>query len=68
MKDRFLKSKGLQRIGGALLAAIIVLIVFLVAPIIAGQGLTAKISQGGGTVGGSFGINQVGAYSSGPVQ
>ena len=62
MKDRFLKSKMLQRIGGALLAAIIVLIVFSVVPIIAGQGLTAKISEGGFTVGGSFGINQVGAY------
>jgi len=62
MKDRFLKSKMLQRIGGALLAAIIVLIVFLVVPIIAGQSPTAKISEGGFTVGGSFGINQVGAY------
>ena len=68
MKDRFLKSKMLRGMGGALLAAIIVLIVFLVVPIMAGQGPTAKISEGGGTVGGSFGIQQVGAYSSGPVQ
>lgn len=62
MKDRFLKSKGLQGIVGALLAAIIVLILFLVVPIIAGQGPTAEISEGGGSVGGSFGIHQVGAY------
>jgi len=62
MKDRFLKSKGLRGMAGGLLAAIIVLIVFLVVPILAGQGLTAKISEGGFTVGGSFGINQVGAY------
>jgi uncharacterized membrane protein YjfL (UPF0719 family) len=62
MKDRFLKSKMLRGMAGGLLAAIIVLIVFLVVPIIAGQGLTAKISEGGGSVGGSFGIQQVGAY------
>ena len=62
MKARFLKSKMLRGIGGALLAAIIVLIVFLAVPIIAGQGPTAKISEGGGSVGGSFGINQVSAY------
>jgi hypothetical protein len=62
MKDRFLKSKMLRGMAGGLLAAIIVLIVFLVVPIIAGQGPTALISEGGGSVGGSFGINQVGAY------
>jgi len=52
----------LRGMASGLLAAIIVLIVFLVVPIIAGQGPTAKISEGGFTVGGSFGINQVGAY------
>lgn len=61
MKERFLKSKKLQGIGGAVLAAIILLIVFLVVPLIAG-GPTAEISEGGATVGGGFGIHQGGFY------
>lgn len=62
MKERFLRSKKLQGIGGGILAAIILLIVFLVVPIMAGVGPTAEISEGGSTVGGGFGIHQVGAY------
>ena len=62
MKDRFLKSKGLRGMAGGLLAAIILLLVFLVLPIVAGQSPTAAISEGGFTVGGGFGTHQVGAY------
>jgi hypothetical protein len=59
MKERFLKSKKLQGIGGAVLAAIILLIVFLV---VAEGSPTAELSEGGATVGGGFGIHQVGFY------
>jgi hypothetical protein len=62
MKERFLKSKKLQGIGGAVLAAIILLIVFLVGPLIARGGPTAELSEGGATVGGGFGIHQGGFY------
>ena len=62
MKERFLKSKKLQGIGGAVLAVIILLIVFLVVPLVAGGSPTAEISEGSATVGGGFGIHQGGNY------
>lgn len=52
MKERFLKSRRLQVITGTLLAAVILLIVFLVVPAMAGGSVNAEVSQGGGTAGG----------------
>ncbi len=62
MKNRFLKSKKLQGIAGGLLAAIILLLVFLVLPVIAGESPTAAISEGGFTTGGGFGTQSACAY------
>ena len=53
----FLKTKKLKVIGGATLAAIIILIVFLVLPVVA-VGTTAEFSLGGATVGGGAGVRQ----------
>ena len=57
MKAQFLKSKKLQGITGGILAAIILLLLFLVLPAIARENPTAAISNGGFTTGGGFGLN-----------
>ena len=54
MKARFLKSKKLQGMAGGLLAAIVLLLLFLVLPAIARENPTAAISEGGFTIGGGF--------------
>jgi len=56
MQERFLKSKRLQAIAGTLLAAIILLLVFVVVPAMAGGGVNPEVSQGGATGGAGFGI------------
>ncbi len=66
MGNRFLKSKKLQGTAAGILAAIVLLLVFLVIPIVASESPTALISEGVGTVGGGFGTHLVGAYGSPP--
>ena len=53
----FLKNKKLRGVMGALVASIIVWIVFLVLPAIAGSP-TAQVSTGSATVGGGASIQQ----------
>jgi hypothetical protein len=55
MKARFLKSKKLQGMAGGLLAAIVLLLVFVVLPATARENPTAAISEAGSTIGGGFG-------------
>jgi hypothetical protein len=55
MKERFSKSKKLRGLAGGILAAIILLILFLVLPAIASENPAAAISEGGFSAGGGFG-------------